>query len=44
MTVSESRLRAGPVMTPKVVEAAQDALSDALGVDIVLRVEYRIVP
>lgn len=44
VTVSESRLRAGPVMTPKVVEAAQDALSDALGVDIVLRVEYRIVP
>ncbi len=44
VTVSESRLRAGPVMTPKVVTAAQDALSDALGVDVVLRVEYRIVP
>ncbi len=44
VTVSESRLRAGTVMTPKVVAAAQDALSDALGVDVVLRVEYRIVP
>ena len=44
VTISESRLRSGVVMTPKIVSAARVALEEALGVEVELEVEYRIVP
>ena len=44
VSVSVSRLRSGAVMTPKIVSAAEMALEQALGVEVDLRVEYRVVP